>query len=155
MIAVLPPSLPLSLGGGAGPGSPGPRVRKGPRCGQWGVRGGAPVLPHPVSTVPPSPSPPASGGGETQRRRAQLSGKWPLRPVAPPTAAVRSPRDRTREAAAAGQAHARANSAAAGARARAREEARPRHRAAATAAAASLSAPEGNPRASLVFYIIF
>jgi hypothetical protein len=90
MIAVLPPSLPLSLGGGAGPGSPGPRVRKGPRCGQWGVRGGAPVLPHPVSTVPPSPSPPASGGGKLSGGARSLAenGRCARSPRPPPPSAA-------------------------------------------------------------------
>lgn len=89
------------------------RARVPPRTVGCAGRGsGAPRLRRP----PPRPHPRPGA----QRRRAQLSGKWPLRPVAPPTAAVRSPRDRTREAAAAGQAHARANAAAA-ARARARE----------------------------------
>lgn len=91
MIAVLPPSLPR--GRSRAGRRRDPECARVPRCGQCGVRGGAPGTPLPV---------PTRVGGLSGGRRAQLSGKWPLRPVAPPTAAVRSPRDRTREAAAAG-----------------------------------------------------
>lgn len=64
------------------------------------MRVGVPVLPPVFPGFPlPVPTRVRDSG-----RRAQLSGKWPLRRVAPPTAAVRSPRDRTGQAAAAGQA---------------------------------------------------